>query len=436
LAAIVEGGSSGGFSEIHPVITSDRRLVAAVCAALLLNMVGFANIGVVLPAVAVDLGLNAAQAGLLGGVFFAAYAAGVPLFVPLTDRVSPLKVYVIGSAFWVAGGLCVSLAEGGLALPLAGRILSGLGMAATYMPGLMLLVTRLPEQRRSAAASTYTSCITLGTGFCFAVTGLVALYFPWRMAFAAAAATAALALPIVVMAVRATPCRIEPPRTAPPDVMPREPAVPGQAGPALGFLMRPKVLGLLAASAGNAWEGMALRTWWIAYLVFCSQTPPDGSTLAKLAIATALAGLVAMPVSVAVARRAQGPRRVPILVAVCLASGLFSLIPPLLAGLPVPLMIGLTTVYLCLVFADAGTLPAAILEETPPPRRGAALAAAATASNAGAFVGAATVGVVLDIAGGPTSQIAWLFAFATMGAGSVVGGLVLWAAARPATQAR
>jgi MFS family permease len=99
-------------------------------------------------------------------------------------------------------------------------------------------------------------------------------------------------------------------------------------------------------------------------------------------------------------------------------------------------MIGLTTVYLCLVFADAGTLPAAILEETPPPRRGAALAAAATASNAGAFVGAATVGVVLDIAGGPTSQIAWLFAFATMGAGSVVGGLVLWAAARPATQAR
>ncbi|MCF8532265.1 MAG: MFS transporter [Reyranella sp.] len=418
------------------MMAPDRRLVAAVCAALLLNMVGFANIGVVLPAAAADLGLNAAQAGLLGGVFFAAYAAGVPLFVPLTDRVSPLKVYAIGSAFWVAGGLCVALAEGGLALPLAGRALFGLGMAATYMPGLMLLVTRLPEQRRSAAASTYTSCIALGTGFCFAITGLVALYLPWRAAFAAAAAAAALALPIVMMAVRATPRLIELPRIAPPEVVTREPVALGRAGPALGFLIRPKLLGLLAASAGNAWEGMALRTWWIAYLIFCSQTPPDGSTLAKLAIATALAGLVAMPVSVVVARRAQGQRRVPILVAVCLASGLFSLLPPLFAGLPVPLMIGLTTVYLCLVFADAGTLPAAILEETPPPRRGTALAAAATASNAGAFVGAVTVGVVLDIAGGPASQIAWLFAFATMGAGSVVGGLVLWAAARPATQAR
>jgi MFS family permease len=52
----------------------ERVLVAALCAALLLNMVGFANIGVVLPAMAADLGLDAGESGLLGGAFLFAYA--------------------------------------------------------------------------------------------------------------------------------------------------------------------------------------------------------------------------------------------------------------------------------------------------------------------------------------------------------------------------
>ncbi|WP_204316989.1 hypothetical protein, partial [Klebsiella aerogenes] len=81
-----------------------------------------------------------------------------------------------------------------------------------------------------------------------------------------------------------------------------------------------------------------------------------------LAIVTALAGLLAMPLSVAVARRAQGQRRVPMLVLACIASGAFALVPPLLANLPLPFAILLTTLYLCFVFADAGTLSAAVLD--------------------------------------------------------------------------
>jgi predicted MFS family arabinose efflux permease len=396
----------------------ERLLVAALCAALLLNMVGFANIGVVLPAMAADLGLDASQAGLLGGAFFFAYAVGVPLFVPLTDRLPPLAIYSVGSCCWVAGGLCVALAGEGLALPLAGRVLSGLGMAASYMPGLLMLVARLPTEQRSAGAATYSSSITLGTGMSFAVTGAVALFFPWRAAFVAASITAAIALPMVAFAVW---------KNSPHDAAATAPAT----GHPLRFLLRRRVIGLFAAVAGNSWEGMAFRTWWIAYLVFVARAPPDGATLAQLAIVSALAGLFAMPISVLVARRAQGERRVPMLAGVAIASGVFALVPPLFGNGALWLAVVLTTLYLCVIFADAGTLAASVLDETPAARRGMAMAAMATVSNLAAFAGAACVGAMLAFAGGPASQLAWLAAFATMGAASIAGGAALWLIARP-----
>ena len=190
------------------------------------------------------------------------------------------------------------------------------------------------------------------------------------------------------------------------------------------------MIGLFAAVAGNAWEGMSFRTWWIAYLVFVSREGPHGVLLAQLAIITALAGLLAMPISVAVARRAQGVRRLPMLAGVCLASGAFALVPPLLGSASLWLSVVLTTLYLCIVFADAGTLTAAVLDEVPASRRGVAMAASATVGNMAAFAGAASVGAVLGLAGGPASQSAWLMAFATMGIGSAAGGFALWLSER------
>jgi MFS family permease len=341
--------------------------------------------------------LSAGEAGLLGGAFFFAYAVGVPLFAPLTDKLPPLAIYAVGSSFWIAGGLCVASAGDGIALPLAGRILSGLGMAATYMPGLLMLVARLPTERRSAGAATYSSCITLGTGFSFAVTGLVALFFPWRVAFLAASAGAAIALPMVAFAIWKTPSSSE---------AAASPPIDGQHP--LRFLLRRRM--------------------------FVSHEGPTGTTLAQLAIVTALAGLIAMPISVAVARTAQGVRRIPMLAAVGVASGAFALIPPLFGSASLWLSVALTTLYLCIVFADAGTLAAAVLDETPPARRGVAMAASATVSNMAAFAGTACVGAMLGLAGGPASQSAWLAAFATTGIGSAAGGVALWLTARSAAQ--
>lgn len=375
-------------------------------------MVGFANLSVILPAVSRDLALNETQSGLLGGTLFAAYALGVPLLVPLTDRFPPLLVYCLGSAFWIGGGVLSATAESGLLVPVLGRLLSGLGMAATYMPGMILLIERVPDDYRARAASTYTSCITAGTAFCFAVTGLVVIHLPWRSAFWSASLAAALASILVLAAVSTS-------RAAP-----RSAANPDATG-GIGFLFDRRVLGWLAAFAGNSWEGMAFRTWWISFLLYSSHERASGESIAYLAIATAASGFLAMPISVFVARRARGGNRARIVAGVAVASGLFALLPPLFADYSPLFGVAITTLYMCFIFADSGTLPAALLDEIPASSRGLGLAAAATVANAAAFLGTAAAGAVINHAGGTGSSIAWLTAFITMGAGSIIGGITV-----------
>jgi MFS family permease len=382
------------------------------CLTVLLNMVGFANVAVVLPAVSRDLGLSSAEAGLLGGIFFAAYAIGVPLLVPLTDKVRPLLIYCVGAALWIMGGICTSMAKDGIAVALTGRLLAGLGMAATYMPGLLLLLSRLPAAKATDASATYASCFTLGTAVSFGVTGAVALHLPWQSAFLAGSFAAALAA-VLALAV----ATVFPVQTA-------SAAVATSSAPRFRFLTRRRMIGVLVAAFGNSWEGMALRTWWIAFLVFCAGMG-DSHTMATLAIVTSMSGIVAMPMSIAVARLAQRTRRNVVLASACIVSGLFAVVSPLMVGAPLALMVIVTALYQCLTFADAGIIPGAVLQETPPERRGLGLAALQTVSNIGAFLGAAAVGYAINQFGGPFSQSAWLGGFITMGAASVLGGVVL-----------
>ena len=168
------------------------------------------------------------------------------------------------------------------------------------------------------------------------------------------------------------------------------------------------MIGLFAAVAGNAWEGMSFRTWWIAFLVFVSHEGPTGND-ARAACHRHGARRLDRDAD----QRdggAAGARRAPPTDAHSRwpRFGAFALIPPLFGSASLWLSVVLTTLYLCIVFADAGTLAAAVLDETPPARRGVAMAASATVGNMAAFAGAACVGAMLGLAGGPASQSAWL----------------------------
>jgi predicted MFS family arabinose efflux permease len=389
-------------------------------AALVLNVIGFANFAAVLPALMADTGFSEAQAGIAGGAFFLAYAVGSPVFAALTDSQPPRRLYTLGAVLGIAGGLVFPLLDADYPALIVSRLLSGLGMAGIYMPGLRLLLETLPSAQQSRGSSVHVSTLTLGLSASFAVSGALQWAFGWPAAFLGAAVAAGLAMLIVTIAMPS-------PRPAPSE---------GALRARLGKVLRSRGVPLVLASvAGNAWEGMAFRTWWVALLGFAVMQPGQQShAWLNFALATAFTGLLAMPISTWVARRAEAGRRHRVISVAAGASVIAAVALASLLTAPFWIVFALSVVYACTIFADSGSLPPALLTRVAPAERGAALALMAASSNVAACLAIIACGMVLDGLGGATSRIAWQVALVVMAAGSLVTTLCMLTLDRRSTR--
>lgn len=385
------------------------RPIAVMNTALVLNAIGFANIGAVLPALRADTGFGEAEAGFAGGLFFLTYAIGSPVFAALTDTRDPRRLYLLGCLMGIAGGLAFPLVDDSYAALLVSRALTGFGFAGTYMPGLRLLMESLPAERQARGAALYVSSLTLGLSACFAVSGVLQLAFGWGAAFLGAAVGAGLAL-LLVLGGMASPAMV--PSEA--GLLPRLLSVARQRG--VGFV--------LVMAAGNSWEGMAFRVWWVALLGAVVALPGnEGWGGVNFALATAFSGLIAMPASAWVARRAETGRRHRV---IAMAAGSSVLVGVVLAGMleaPFLLVFVVSVAWACTIFSDAGAIPSALLALVPRAERGAALALMAACANSAAFLAIVISGVVLEMAGGAHDLLAWRVTIGVIVAGSLVGAL-------------
>ncbi len=393
-----------------------KRAIRVMCAALLLNMVGFSNYGAVLPGIIHDLGLTPSEAGFAGGIFFLSYAIGSPLASVLTDVFDPKRLYLAGCAAGLAGGLCFPLLSDSYASLLVARLLSGLGMAGTYIPGMTLLAAAVPVEHRARATSIYTSCLTLGTSGSFASAALLRMAGGWPFAFlgAAIACLGAAAAVALLMAGRQS------------------------LGASLSALfanlrlvLRTRAVLLYAlASAGNAWEGMAFRVWWIALLAFCAgRTGEAWANAVDFALLSAVAGPLAMPVSAWVAARAETAarqgRRERVIAAAAFSSVAAGALLIFNLDAPLWLVFALTLLYQSTIFSDASSLPVGIMAQAPASARGAVLAVQVTLTNSGSFIGAWVCGIVLAHTGGTGNIAAWRWTLAAMMAASAVSAAAM-----------
>jgi MFS family permease len=391
-------------------------------AALVLNVIGFANYAAVLPALMAGTGFSEAEAGVAGGAFFLAYAIGSPIFAALTDTRPPRQLYMLGGLLGIAGGLLFPFLDTGYPALVASRALSGLGMAGIYMPGLRLLLETLPPEQQSGGSSVHVSTLTLGLSASFAVSGALQWALGWQAAFLGAAVAAGLAMLVVGWGMPS----------------PRPARSEGALLARLANVYRTRgVVLVLASVAGNSWEGMAFRTWWVALLGFAVLQPGnEGLTWMNLALATAFTGLLAMPLSTWVARQAEAGRRHRV---IAIAAGLSVVIGIGLATLltaPFWMVFALSVLYACFIFSDAGSLPPALLARVRPDERGAALALLAASANLAACLAIITCGVVLQLLGGATSLIAWQITLGVMAAGSLVTACCMLALDRSAHRVR
>ncbi len=377
-------------------------------------MLGFASFAALLPTFFAEWGLSNTQAGWINGIYFGAYMAAVPVLVSLTDRVDPRRVYVAGAALTALAAFAFALLVEGFWGGLLARALAGVGMAGTYMTGLKALTDHINEEIRARSIAFYTASFSIGSALSFLLTGEVAADFGWRWAVGVVGLGPLVSLGIVHwLAPPSQPHHIARGETALLDFRP--------------VLRNRRAFAYVLAYSAHNWELFALRSWLVAFLVF-AQGQQDVGGLGALWSATALAALVTvlgLPSSVLCNELAQRVGRRRLVVTIMSVSALIACVLGFLAPLPFVFLFALVVVYGITVTGDSASLTAGAVANAAAGQRGATMAVHSFVGFAGAFAGPLAFGIVLDLAGGSGSLLAWGLAFASSGLAVALGPLVL-----------
>ena len=386
---------------------SPVTLIAALCAAEVVGMAGFATFAALLPGFMEEWRLSNTDAGWINGIFFAGYLLSVPVLVALTDRVDARRVYFLCMGVSGFSSLAFALVAEGFWTALALRAVAGVGLAGTYMPGLKMLSDRLDGRMQGRGVAFYTASFGVGSALSLLLTGELAAAFDWHWAFAAAAAGPLLAMALIAGVPPAGAQRAAPPPTRLLDYRP--------------VLRCRAAMAYILAYAFHNWELFAFRSWVVAFLVFADG---GGSGWSPTVIA-ALLNLAGLPGSIIGNELAARFGRRRVLNAIMGASALSACFVGFAAALPMQVLLGLLVVYAVLVSADSASLTAGAVASAPAGYRGTTMGAHACIGFMGSFAGPLAMGVVLDVAGGGGSVFSWGMAFAFSGLVVAFGPLAL-----------
>jgi predicted MFS family arabinose efflux permease len=352
--------------------------------------------------------LSGAQAGLLSGSGAAGYMLAVPLLATLTDRIDARRILIAGSALSAFGTVLFGLFATGLWSGALCNAIAGIGFAGAYMPGLKALTDRLAPGDSSRAVTFYTSSFSVGVGLSFLVSQLVAESFGWRAAFLVTAIG-----PLVMLSVSAL-LKPVPPKPTKARFLNFAPVFCNTS--AMGF-----VLGYGA----HCFELYGIRTWIVAFWTFVVARHGSSSVLTPL-IVSFVFSILAMPASILGNELALKLGRHRAITAVMLVSGAVALLIGLLSSQPPLVLLPPLLVYAVTVPADSGALTSGMTMAADPENRGATMAIHSTVGFSLSALGAWSLGVALDAAGGPSSASAWTAAFAVLACGILLGPLALY----------
>ena len=396
-------------------------LVASFCVALVLSLLGFMAPAAVLGDIMRDWSLTNTQAGWLGGALFAGYIATVPVLTAYTDRVDPKRIYLVCAAIGAVGNFGFGFVADGLWSGVVFRVMTGIGLAGTYMPGLKALTDQLSPGRAQQRGTTYyTSVFALGSGLSILIGGIAGDLADWHLAFAVAGAGAAGAFVIVAL------------------VLPAKPPVPGSApaGAALDFrpvLRNRPVMGYIGSFLGIAWEVFASRVWLVSFFLYLQTRLPAGETGWSPALWATIVALVGVPAAMAIGELSVRYSRRAILLGVAGASAALAVSIGLTADMAYEIPLTLCILFGMVSYGRSSATTAGTISVADPKRRGATLAVQAFIGFSGGILGPLAVGVALDSAGGLAGGgAAWSLGMYVMAAGPVLSILSLLVLARRA----
>src|SRR5688572_22090122 len=159
------------------------------------------SVGVIAPDLAAEIGLSAAEIGLLSSAFFFSFAAAqLPLGVAI-DRYGPKRCMLVCAGVAFAGAVLFATATTATGL-IAARVLMGLGSSCYLMAPLALYARRFPPERFTVLAGIQIAIGTVGTLFVTAPLAWASATIGWRATFLAVAASVIACAALVAIFVR------------------------------------------------------------------------------------------------------------------------------------------------------------------------------------------------------------------------------------------
>ncbi|MBI4505062.1 MAG: MFS transporter [Chloroflexi bacterium] len=379
--------------------------VLGLSAVLSLTLLPSASYAAALPLVVVEWGLSATEAGFVFSAYQIGYAAATLVLLPLTDRVDSRWLLIVAAALSAAGNALFPLWASDFASGSLLRFLAGLALVGVYIPGMRVIATHFPPERRGGPVGLYVASFYVGTNLSVLLTGLLLPALGWRGAYLATVGLAAVAPTVGWLALR------------------RRPATPaqrasGRLDPAV-LRNRPALLAM-GGYAAHTWELYAARGWIVPFLAAAllgqgyaaAEATALGATLAGVAF---VLGAVPIFGSGFLSDRFGRTRT-----AGCFLGGsaLCSLTLGWLGGWPWWALLAVTLLYGLCLGADSPIYSTAVTELAEPARLGSTLAVHSFLGFLAGIAGPVAFGALLDLAG-PTWG--WGLGFGQAGVVALLG---------------
>ena len=170
-------------NSLPPANPRDRILtVSLVILCQIVHGISFSAMPLLLPLIREDLHITFTQAGLLSAAATFSYALGQIPAGFLSDRYGPKRLFFIGLLGWSVFSVCLGLIHM-FWLAVISQLLAGAFRALLFAPGMSLLASWFPPERRATAMSLYMLGGFAGTIVLSLGGPLLAAAYGWRAAF-------------------------------------------------------------------------------------------------------------------------------------------------------------------------------------------------------------------------------------------------------------
>jgi MFS family permease len=400
------------------LIPGTSAWLAALCASRVLAATWFVAYSAVLPLTQAQWNLSGKEAGLIQSAFHLGYLTSLFIVGFIADQFGARRAYITTGIAACASPWAFVLLADGFWSAFWLHAFTGLCQGGTYTPALALINDNIERSRRGRAMGFLIAGSSAGYAICLGVAGLALQFTGWRGALAAVACLPVLSWLTGVAVLRGTPNVVHP-RPAGESLLASLPAV---------LRNRKGMLSIWAYSFHN-WELLGIWAWLPAFLTaaLLAHGSSAAATLALMfAALTYVANIAGSIIGGTMADRWGRTQTILLWSSVSLS---LSFCIGWFIVLPVALLVALACLYNFAGIADSSTHSTVLAESVPPHYLGVAYAVRSVIGFGAGVVSPFVFGWALDLAGGgktSTDAVAWGVAWATLGAGALLGPLATW----------